>query len=789
MKTVTIYLRRNQQNKIEDKVERVLESYDSFVLVQADEKQIESLKEEKFKVTVRDEIDEIKIGDAVIDTRESRYDEIGKIRVHSAYVHTRDPGPESHHYIVQFIGPIKEEWKTSVREIGGIICDPLPSYSYIVEMDSQMRNRVIKLPFVRWVGHYDPAYRISPRLIQEVSKTERERQEKKRPKAEKPGTLPPVRKGAPFLPYAFLVSFHTRENLGDAVKKVKALGAIVETVPSKGKTLSFRFPPDTLQLENKLNQLATIHGVRSIEPVRIKQLRNDVATRIITGSLNVATGTMPFTGESEIIAVADSGIDTGDPATVHEDFQGRIVDIRSWPIKPVFDPHIHNPGGDDGPADLDSGHGTHVTGSILGNGRRAEQLGLPPIRGLAYRARLFFQAVEQKLEWISDFDRTYYGEYLLAGLPDDLTELFQQAYDGGARIHNNSWSGGDFGAYDGDARAVDSFVWEHKDMIVLFAASNEGEDRDGDGKVNPTSIPPPGTAKNCITVGASENLRESITATYRDGWPGDFPADPIASDYLADDINDVAAFSSRGPCLDERFKPDVIAPGTFVLSTKSSRATGSGWGNFSADYFYMGGTSMAAPLTAGAVALIREHLRRKRRRMPSAALVKAVLIHTAARRSYRYAAADPGPALWDPEQGWGHVDLSFLVNPPPNWNIRYVDIRKGFETGQDRTYRFDIADQNNPVKATLVWTDFPAGANQYPSLVNNLNLIVTAPDGTDFHGNVFEPPFDGSLDTTNNLEVVMIPQPLPGRYKINVVATDVKEGPQHFALVYSGSIV
>ena len=78
--------------------------------------------------------------------------------------------------------------------------------------------------------------------------------------------------------------------------------------------------------------------------------------------------------------------------------------------------------------------------------------------------------------------------------------------------------------------------------------------------------------------------------------------------------------------------------------------------------------------------------------------------------------------------------------------------------------------------------------NQYPSLVNNLNLIVTAPDGADYHGNVFQPPYDKNLDGHNNVEVVFINKPPPGRYKISVVASYIKEGPQHFGLAYSGSI-
>ena len=90
----------------------------------------------------------------------------------------------------------------------------------------------------------------------------------------------------------------------------------------------------------------------------------------------------------------------------------------------------------------------------------------------------------------------------------------------GARIHSNSWGGGDPGAYDAQCEQLDRFVWQHKDMCVLVAAGNDGTDKDGDGVINPMSVTSPGTAKNCITVGASENERPEFDAeTYGEWWP------------------------------------------------------------------------------------------------------------------------------------------------------------------------------------------------------------------------------------------------------------------------------
>ena len=71
-------------------------------------------------------------------------------------------------------------------------------------------------------------------------------------------------------------------------------------------------------------------------------------------------------------------------------------------------------------------------------------------------------------------------------------------------------------------------------MLICFAAGNEGVDRDANGQIDPTSVTPPGTAKNCLTVGACENNRPDKTLTYSQGWPPDFPANPIASEARAE---------------------------------------------------------------------------------------------------------------------------------------------------------------------------------------------------------------------------------------------------------------
>jgi hypothetical protein len=508
-----------------------------------------------------------------------------------------------------------------------------------------------------------------------------------------------------------------------------------------------------------------------------------VAALIMGTATSMASDGLGLSGRGEVVAVCDTGLDTGDPATIHRDFAHRIVWIKSYPITPDYSTQVLNPGGDDGPADLDSGHGTHVAGSVLGDGSLS--VGLPgvqrPIQGLAHGAQLVFQAVEQEMKWKPKYDTPDAERFLLAGIPLDLRQLLRDAYKHGARIHSNSWSGGDPGAYDSQCEQLDRFVWEHQDFCVLVAAGNDGHDRDRDGKINPMSVTSPSSAKNCITVGACESRRVQFQhQLYGEVWGEDYPVAPYNNDPMADNPEQVAAFSSRGPTADGRVKPDVVAPGTFILSTRSTRIAPNNFafGHFppSKAYFYMVGTSMATPLTAGAVALIREYYRRKKKvKNPTAALLKATLIAGAIRL--------PGEkAILDNEQGFGRVNLDAVLAPPAPATTVFEEVSPGVKTGASRSIALKVLSSQTRLRVVLAYTDYPGSA-----LVNDLNLIVRAPDGQRFVGN--QPEGAGmSLDTRNNVEVVEVSEPVSGAWTIQVVGSNVPRGPQAFAVVAIGHL-
>ena len=148
-----------------------------------------------------------------------------------------------------------------------------------------------------------------------------------------------------------------------------------------------------------------------------------------------------------------------------------------------------------------------------------------------------------------------------AGFRVDLHDLFRPPYDNdGARVHSNSWGSTTPGqAYDSSANEIDDMVWNHQDLVICFAAGNDGIDANANGVVDAGSIGSQSAAKNGIVVGASESLRPEFEPSYGGYWPGDFPTDPLRSDHQADDPAGLVAFSSRGPTSEGRIKPDLVA--------------------------------------------------------------------------------------------------------------------------------------------------------------------------------------------------------------------------------------
>jgi len=665
-------------------------------------------------------------------------------------------GKSSLPFIIQFVGPVQESWKQAVEQTGARLGGYLPDNAFIAELTQDQLNQVAKLDCVQWVGPFKPDYKITPELGRRFVS------------ARQTSDAAAID--------VFTIQTFSLETIAAVRDAVLAGNGRILSVSSVGQHGLIRAQMSVAGASELIN----LPEVEFIEIYVAPKLHNNVATDGEHMNVQNLWTNYNLTGKGQIAAVADTGLDTGNTNTIHPDFSNRVIAAFA----------LGRPESNDwSDATTNGGHGTHVAGSVLGSGA-AWSNGL--FRGSAYEASLVFQSIMD-------------SNGKLGGIPDALTNLFYQAYTNGARLHNNSWGSAVAGQYDASSQSADQFMWDVKDMLVLFSAGNEGSDAGSNGVIAATSIGSPGTAKNVLTVGAAESKRPSGSGgysayTYFDAWPNDYPANPIRIDLIStayDTCQGMAAFSSRGPCKDGRFKPDIVAPGTDIISCRSRMPGAStGWGTGSGvldnsasnSYVFNGGTSMSSPLTTGAATLMRQYLQERRGfAAPSAALMKAIMLNGA--HSLTPGQYGTGPYREIPAtrpnnvEGWGQVDLANTLFPPSDWTNAYYDMTDSacaLVTGASKTYLF-AASGTNLINITLCWSDYPATLSAAYQLVNDLDLTVTTPDGVIHYPNNLT-----SADRLNNVEGVDVSCATTGTIRITVSGYNVPNGPQPYALVIHG---
>ena len=676
-------------------------------------------------------------------------------------------------YIVQLTGPVLDQWKAAIVDAGGELLDYVPQFAFRVRMTPDAATRVRRLSFVSSVATLRAEQTHAPNLRRNGQRL-------------------------------YIVRLERGARAADVAARLRAAGLQVQ---ARGSQLMMM--ADSAQLD----RLGVVEGVATIENFTPYIKHNEYGGGVIMGSATVnASG---YDGSTQTIGVSDTGLGFGTAATAHPDLPAsRVLSIFNWPGAPdyCFETIVN-----DGAQDVDSGHGTHVATAAVGGGN-----GSGVGRGTAPAATLVFQALENYAA-PSLLCSLIYGlpeAYYLVGIPADIGDLFDQAYLQGARVHSNSWGVENAGEYTADSANADAFVWSHRDLTVTFSAGNSGTDANVDGVVDLQSINAPGSAKNVITVGASENDRQShwecdplltyttcaaqggqnAIFTYGGAWSDRYPVNPLRDDPTAGNAEQMAAFSSRGPTPDGRIKPDVVAPGTWTLSGYSTAYQQQydpspnplngeyqyqGWGYpASSSYKYLGGTSMAAPLVAGGAAVVRDFYQKARGHQASAALVKAVLINTSVDLldENNDGLLDNANPIPNPHEGWGRVDL---VNATDATDV-YYDEGVALSTSTSTSIAYDVTSQGAPLKATLAWTDYPSSTSASVNLVNDLDLTVTAPDGTTYTGNVFSGGWSvagGAADRLNNVENVYVFAAMAGTWTITVNGYNVPQGPQSFALV------
>ena len=496
------------------------------------------------------------------------------------------------------------------------------------------------------------------------------------------------------------------------------------------------------------HRLAKLSAVIDIAEKGALLVNNDVAKGDNLMNVEKVNKT-GYTGKGVKVAVVDTGLDSGNPnSNFHPDFQDKDVTIVKSSGSDLYWGY-----------DI-SGHGTHVTGSAVGTG--AVENG--KYAGTAPDASLYFIAIGCQ-------------DYSLCFVKD---EEIKAAYDAGSRIMNNSWSDADYtGSYNWKTVWFDRLAHDYDDMLIVFSAGNANDDIATEDNINIHSF---AACKNVLVVAAAESCRPDSTETYgseRLTANEFFKDDKIA--YPSDGVHQgMACFSGRGPCSDGRIKPDIAAPGTLICSTESIMDSYNDWER-KRYYTYMSGTSMAAPLTAGACADILQYLKESGVKDPSSALIKAVALNGArSMGTGQYEGYREIPNVTpNSVNGYGHIDLVESISPA----CGKLFTMEGTLTNSGDTVTFPCSKSSvGPVRVTLCWNDCPGTTSAMSALVNDLDLTLSDGKNTYYAGGVAK-----KSDSDNNVEQIWIKDfPTGDNIEISVKGYNIMEGPQRFAIAISG---
>lgn len=717
---------------------RVLATLDRGQLIDAEPAAVEAIEKEGFRVKRLHDPHLIRLFSYEIDTTAGRTPPTPPELTSPV----EGDGPSGVNHLVHLVGPVQESWLATIAERGVRLVEPVPPFAYFVRGDAATVAALISLPFVDWTGPLEPAYKVNPELLGIESA------------ADGVGPLEGVDIGV------------LADGDLEAVELLVAeVGGSVEAVTPETTDAyrSIRAQVPTAGIPT----IAAHDDVRWIDAVHAPLLEDERSAQIVFEDVaGAAPATAPNTGYAAnltalgadgtgvTIAVCDTGVDTNDGATIHDDLAGRFA---------------FSVNGSDGSAraaaDTD-GHGTHVAGIAAGDGGSGDTD--PQGFGLGIGVAT---------------DATVGSVFFNGTVAQRIATSSQQ----GAQVMNNSWAMNG-ATYSADDRTVDLGVRDAdpaaagiSPLVIVFSAGNSGP---GAGTI--TKNP-----KNAILVANSLNSR-----------PGEGNA--------VDDIRGLRIDSSRGPAADGRIFPHLSAPGTDIVSARSGASARPQYadtaGTNHADHTRMSGTSMAAPHVSGASAVLIDWWRQSRAgATPSPALIKALLV------------ASTEPVNGGPDgnggtigtgvtndAGWGRASLenALLQAPASDRGPKiFHDQRHAFTaTGQEYRIRVAAADPARPLRIALAWTDAAGAVGASPALVNDLDLEVSdVGSGQVFRGNVLTNGFSvtgGVADAMNNVEVVALQSPT-GVYEVAIVAanitasarTDIATPWQDFALVIDNAEV
>ncbi len=688
-------------------------------------------------------------------------------------------------HLVRFNGPIKSAWIDSLKRERVTVVDYIPHYTYLVWGDASAINSIRSISKnaaspIEWEGEYKPEYRIMPGVYRN-NKDERMGMRSDR----------------------YEIQLFKNDNANaDTFKAIDGVrrGEILGLQEIK-HYVNFVVGLDEAGLAEVASRPDVISIHPYIEPVKFDEAQNLILRGNLTGNLPTPGDYLQyllgkgftqaqFDASNFTVDVSDSGIGNANPAAENQFVLRREGDPAQG-SRVVYSRLEGTANAGSTLAGCD-GHG-NINATIIGGYVPSGGIfaAAPHADANGYRYGLGV-APFVKVGSSVIFDPNSFTS-------PNVSNLQSRAYADGARISSNSWGSNAAGAYTATSQSYDALVRDaqqatsvnptagNQEMVIIFAAGNAGPGGQSMGS--------PGTAKNLITVGASENVRAFGGA---DGCG--------LADSGADSANDIIGFSSRGPTTDGRRKPDIVLPGTHVTggaaqNVLANPVTGNGTalpcfaaggvcaGPGGSDFFPVGGqqwytassgTSHSTPAIAGLAALIRQHFINTAPiggspgsgTTPSAALTKALMMNSASYMNGE-GANDNLPSN---NQGMGLADLDNYFDIFAQDNIiRDQQAADTFtDSAQQRVFSGVIANNTKPFRVTVAYSDAP-GATTGNAFVNNLDLEVIV-GGTVYRGNNFvngNSVGGGTADTRNNVESVFVPAGVSGNFLIRVKATNI----------------
>ena len=699
--------------------------YGSFALYLVSPERVtglQRLKENRLQVV--DWMNRLELKNFPLDSRSPNLDNI-PTTLRNAEV----GGPALH--LVQFVGPVKQAWLETLEANGNRMIHYLPHNAYLIWSDDESRARLDDFAerghFIQLSLPYQPYFKLGRTLLPLVT-------QQNTPEAVIPVVIQLYRHENMAETEAFIQQ-HTVAVLAPNQTVLNYTNLYV-TVRAGGLADIAR-RPDVVWLEER------------IEPEPLDEVQGQIVAGNLDGSQDGpdspgylawldSFGFSKDPNDYPVVDIVDDGIgngavNSGDP-TLHQ--FGNVIS----PTRLIYIDNCTLEADGGGP----DGHG-HINISIAG--------------GYDTRAGLPFRDLDgyQRGLGINPYGR--FAGTRIFGPGFDLTAcggtetgLIKSSQDSGAQITSNSWGapvGGDYNTsaqtYDVGTRDADTTEAGNQPLIIVVAAGNDGP--------GTATIGSPGTAKNVITVGASESDRPSDEdGSWTDGCGVNTSG--------ANDAMDIIDFSSRGPAEGGRTKPEIVGPGTHVQGTASTNGAYNGTGvcdqyrpSAQTTFAASSGTSHSTPGVAGVTSLYYYWLQNTYAiTTPSPALMKAYLI---AHPTYL-----TGPAANDTlpsnDQGYGMPNMSLAFDSTARLIVDQTHLFDN--SGETWTMLSSVADPTKPVRIVLAYTDAAGSVAASPE-VNDLNLEIVA-NGDRYLGNVFSGQWSspgGGTDPDNNYEAIFLP--------------------------------